>query len=254
MKLLTYNINGIRSVLKKDFIKWISAVDADIICLQEIKALESQFDKSEFEELGYSFHIFPAEKKGYSGVGLLSKLPVKLVRLGCGIDKYDCEGRIIQIDLEGMSVISVYMPSGASRPDRQVYKMHFLHDFYDYIDDVLSESPNLIIGGDFNLCHRPIDIHNPIALDGYPGFTPEERAWMTGFLQKGFRDSFRKFNPEPHNYSWWSYRAGARQKNLGWRIDYLLISESLNQKLIKSRHLSEAKHSDHCPVEVYIDV
>ena len=253
MKIITYNINGIRAVLKKDFLKWLKASGPDVLCLQETKAMEDQFDKSVFEEVGYHFYLHPAEKKGYSGVAILSKQKPIHVEMGCGYNKYDIEGRIIRADFEDLSVMSVYFPSGASKPERQLFKLQFLHDFYDYVDDVRRENPNLIIGGDFNLCHKSIDIHNPIAIDGYPGFTPEERAWMTGFLNKGYVDSFRSLNPEPHQYSWWSYRSGARQKNLGWRIDYMLIPESLNHDLIKSRHLTEARHSDHCPVFVEIE-
>jgi len=253
MKIITYNINGIRAVLKKDFLRWLQAASPDVLCLQEIKAMEDQFDKSVFEEIGYHFYSFSAEKKGYSGVAILSKKKPTHIEFGCGMDKYDIEGRVIRADFGDYSVMSVYMPSGASKPERQLFKIQWLHDFYHYIDEVRLNNPNLIIGGDFNLCHKSIDIHNPVALDGYPGFTAEERAWMTGFLDKGYIDSFRRLNAEPHQYSWWSYRFGARLKNLGWRIDYLLVPESMNTQLIRSGHLSDAVHSDHCPVVIEIE-
>ena len=248
MKIITYNVNGIRAALRKDFDKWLKAANPDIVCLQETKALPDQFDISAFEDLGYHFFLFPAEKKGYSGVALLSKEEPKHVEYGMGIDKYDSEGRTLRADFDDFSVMSVYMPSGASKYERQLFKLDWLGDFQDHVNDLSREGKELIIGGDFNICHQPIDIHDPFGLDGYPGFTEEERSWITSFLNEGFIDSFRHLNKEPHNYSWWSYRAGARPKNLGWRIDYLILSQKLESRLSKARHLTEAYHSDHCPV------
>ncbi len=248
MKILTYNINGIRAVLKKDFLSWLKSANPDVLCLQELKAWQDQFDSGIFTDLGYELYIEPADKKGYSGVGILSKAKPNHVEYGIGIEKYDSEGRMIRLDFDQLSVISVYMPSGASKVERQIFKLEWLQDFYKYISNLKKEIPNLVIGGDFNLCHQAIDIHDPIRLDGYPGFTPEERAWMTDFLDLGFVDSFRTLNPEPYNYSWWSYRSGARVKNLGWRIDYLILASEMKEMLKNARHLDQAKHSDHCPV------
>ena len=250
MKIVSYNINGIRAVLKKGFDDWLKALDADVICLQEIKANEEQFDFEIFEKLGYQAHIHPAEKKGYSGVAILTRIKTSHIEIGCGIEQYDVEGRVIRADFENFSVMSIYMPSGASKEERQLFKLQWLKDFQTYINELKGRIPNLVICGDFNICHQAIDIHNPYSLDGYPGFTAEERDWMTSFLESGFTDSFRSLNPEVQEFSWWSYRAQARLKNLGWRIDYALVSDSLSTQLIKSRHLSSAKHSDHCPVLV----
>lgn len=247
--IITYNINGIRAALKKDLTQWLKASNADVVCLQEIKAKPEQFDESAFNKLGYTCFINSAEKPGYSGVAILSKETPKHVEYGCGIEKIDFEGRVIRADYEDYSVISVYFPSG-SNPARQSFKMEFLDLFHDYILELKKQIPNLVISGDYNICHTEIDIHNPKVNKNSSGFLPEEREWVSSFIDSGFIDSFRHLNKDPHHYSWWSYRANARAKNLGWRIDYNMISESLLPKLKRSQILSAAKHSDHCPVLV----
>ena len=249
--ILTYNINGIRAALKKDLDSWIDSSKADIVCLQEIKAKPEQFNVEVFNKLGFECFINSAEKPGYSGVAILSKIKPKNVEYGCGIDKIDFEGRVIRADYDNYSVMSVYFPSG-SNPLRQAFKMEFLDLFYDYIQELKKTIPNLIISGDYNICHTTIDIHNPQRNKNTSGFLPEERDWVTKFIASGFVDSFRYLNKEPHNYSWWSYRANSRVKNLGWRIDYNMISESLLPSLNRSVILSQAVHSDHCPVLVEI--
>jgi len=249
--ILTYNINGIRAALKKDLDSWIDSSKADIVCLQEIKAKPEQFNVEVFNKLGFECFINSAEKPGYSGVAILSKIKPKNVEYGCGIDKIDFEGRVIRADYDNYSVMSVYFPSG-SNPLRQAFKMEFLDLFYDYIQELKKTIPNLIISGDYNICHTAIDIHNPQRNKNTSGFLPEERDWVTKFIASGFVDSFRHLNTEPHNYSWWSYRANSRVKNLGWRIDYNMISESLLPSLNRSVILSQAVHSDHCPVLVEI--
>lgn len=249
--ILTYNINGIRAALKKDLDSWIDSSKADIVCLQEIKAKPEQFNEAVFNKLGFECFINSAEKPGYSGVAILSKIKPKNVEYGCGIEKIDFEGRVIRADYDNYSVMSVYFPSG-SNPLRQAFKMEFLDLFYDYIQELKKTIPNLIISGDYNICHTAIDIHNPKRNKNTSGFLPEERDWVTKFIASGFVDSFRHLNTEPHNYSWWSYRANSRVKNLGWRIDYNMISESLLPNLNRSVILSQAVHSDHCPVLVEI--
>lgn len=249
--ILTYNINGIRAALKKDLDSWINSSKADIVCLQEIKAKPEQFNVELFNKLGFECFINSAEKPGYSGVAILSKIKPNNVEYGCGIEKIDFEGRVIRADYDNYSVMSVYFPSG-SNPLRQAFKMEFLDMFYDYIQELKKTIPNLIISGDYNICHEAIDIHNPQRNKNTSGFLPEERDWITKFIASGFVDSFRHLNAEPHNYSWWSYRANSRVKNLGWRIDYNMISESLLPNLNRSVILSQAVHSDHCPVLVEI--
>ena len=250
MKILTYNVNGIRAALRKDFCSWLKAVNPDIVCLQEIKANIEQFEPSVFTDLGYHCFWNSAEKKGYSGVAILTKTKPKHVEYGCGIEKIDFEGRILRADFDKFSVMSTYFPSGSSGEIRQAFKMKFLTQFQNYINVLKKDFPNLIISGDYNICHKAIDIHNPQRNKNTSGFLPEEREWMSEFMASGFTDSFRHLNPEPHNYSWWSYRANARAKNLGWRIDYNMISENLLSNLNRSAILSQAHHSDHCPVLV----
>ena len=247
--IITYNVNGIRASIKKDLPEWLSASNVDILCLQEIKAKPDQFNEAIFNDLGYNCFINSAEKAGYSGVAILTKMKPKHVEYGCGIEKIDFEGRVIRADFEDFSVMSVYFPSG-SNPLRQEFKMEFLFLFNDYIKELKKIIPNLIISGDFNICHTEIDIHNPKVNKNSSGFLPEERDWISQFLASGFVDSFRCLNAEPHHYSWWSYRANSRAKNLGWRIDYNMISNSLLPKLKRAQILPAAKHSDHCPVLV----
>ena len=227
---------------------WLDSVKADVVCLQEIKAMPEQFDQTLFNEIGYDCYIHSANKKGYSGVAILSKIKPQNVEYGCGINEIDFEGRVIRVDYKDFSVMSVYFPSGSSGDIRQEFKFKFLYLFEKYINDLRNKIPNLIICGDFNICHKPIDIHNPVRNKNTSGFLPEERDWMDKFIESGFTDVFRIENKEPHNYTWWSYRANARAKNLGWRIDYIMINNTIISKFKRSVILSKAKHSDHCPV------
>lgn len=247
-KIITYNVNGIRAAITKGFLPWLKATGADIICLQEIKASPDQIDLKPFEELGYYHYWYPAEKKGYSGVAILTRNKPDEVVYGCANPLYDQEGRILRADYGDISVISAYFPSGSSGEDRQAFKMKFLTDFHKYVMELKKKRKKLIISGDYNICHKAIDIHNPVSNKNTSGFLPEERAWVDQFIDSGFTDSFRVFNSNPHQYTWWSYRANARVKNLGWRIDYHMTTSNLDENLIRSAILPEAKHSDHCPV------
>jgi exodeoxyribonuclease-3 len=248
MKIITYNVNGIRSAIDKGFLIWLKAANPDVLCLQEVKANQDQVDLSAFEELGYKSHWFSAQKKGYSGVAIFTKIQPKHIEFGCGIEKYDFEGRAIRIDFEDVSVLNVYMPSGSSGEERQLFKYGWMDDFYSYTENLIKQIPNLIIVGDYNICHQPIDIHNPKSNAKSSGFLPEEREWLSKFIALGLIDTLRFFNDEPHQYTWWSYRAGARKKNLGWRIDYQMTTKSLESRLKRAVILSDAIHSDHCPV------
>ena len=250
MKIISYNVNGIRAALKKGFIDWLKSANPDVICLQEIKAQEDQLDLSVFENAGYHYsYWFSAQKKGYSGVAILSKKEPTNVVYGTGIESMDFEGRNIRVDFDGVSVMSLYLPSGTNLA-RLEHKLEYMDLFQDYINILKKEVPNLIICGDYNICHEAIDIHDPMRNKNISGFLPEERAWMSQFLENGFVDAFREFNSEAHNYSWWSYRANSRTNNKGWRLDYTLVTQSLQEKLKRAVILSEAVHSDHCPVLV----
>ena len=248
VKILTYNVNGIRAAMNKSFPEWLSVQNADIICLQEIKAEPGQFDTTIFENMGYHCFWHPSERKGYSGVAILSKTKPQNIDIGCGEKIYDDEGRIIRADFKDFSQISVYIPSGTMGDIRQDFKMEFLGFFFHYIENLKKQIPNLIISGDFNICHQAIDIHDPVRNAHSSGFLPEERKWVSGFLNLGFIDSFRFKNPGLVKYSWWSYRANSRVKNLGWRLDYHLATESLKARIQNADILNEVVHSDHCPV------
>jgi exodeoxyribonuclease-3 len=250
MKIISYNVNGIRAALRKGFLDWLIQADPDILCLQEIKANPEQFDLKPFEEAGYNYHSwYPAQKKGYSGVAILSKHKPLNIEYGTGIGYMDFEGRNLRMDFEGFSVMSLYLPSGTNIK-RLDLKLQYMADFQRYIDQLKNEIPNLIICGDYNICHEAIDIHDPVRLKNTSGFLPVEREWINGFMESGFIDSFRHFNKESDNYSWWSYRANSRDNNKGWRIDYNLVSSPMEHKLKRAVILPEAKHSDHCPVLV----
>lgn len=253
MKLISYNVNGIRSAINKGFIQWLKEENPDVIGLQEIKATEQDIDRSIFLDLGYELYWHPAVKKGYSGVAIFTKIKPKTVKYGMGTNKYDDEGRIIQADFDGFSFISSYFPSGTTGDVRQDFKYEFLDDVYGYVQDLLRENKKLILSGDYNICHKPIDIHNPISNKNSSGFLPEERAWMDKFTDSGFIDTFRYFNSEAHHYSWWSYRANSRAKNLGWRIDYHMATKELQNKLKSAVILPHVNHSDHCPIVLEIE-
>ena len=253
MEIISYNINGIRAALKKGLDEWLKKTNPDIVCFQELKANIEDIDVACFEELGYNHYWFPAQKKGYSGVGILSKREAKNVVYGMGHDLFDYEGRVIRIDIEDFSLFSIYFPSGSSGDARQSLKMEFLTAFKNFIDDFLKTQNKVIICGDYNICHRAIDIHDPIRNKKSSGFLPEEREWLDNFLSNGFVDTFRHLNSEPNRYSWWSYRARSRAKNLGWRIDYNLISQALLPNLQSADILDQVVHSDHCPLYLKIN-
>ena len=250
MKILSYNVNGIRAALKKGFMDWLQAADPDVLCIQETKAHPEQLDLQLFEDAGYPHHYwFSAQKKGYSGVAVLSKREPKNVAYGTSIESMDLEGRNLRLDFEELSVMSLYLPSGTNDA-RLDFKLNYMAEFQEYVNDLKKEIPNLLICGDYNICHEAIDIHNPVQNKNTSGFLPVEREWIGNFIDSGFIDTFRHFNKEPHNYSWWSYRANARNNNKGWRIDYCMATEPLESKLKRAFILPEARHSDHCPIGV----
>ncbi|MFT5736509.1 MAG: exodeoxyribonuclease-3 [Maribacter sp.] len=253
VKIVSYNVNGIRAALKKGFLDWLQAVNPDVVCLQEIKAQEEQLDLSVFEAAGYANNYwYSAQKKGYSGVAILSKTKPDHIEFGTGIDTMDFEGRNIRADFGNLSVMSMYLPSG-SNMDRLAFKLNYMDEIWDYLDTLKKVRPNLIVLGDYNICHEAIDIHNPLGLKNVSGFLPVEREWISNLMESGFIDSFRHFNKESENYTWWSYRANARNNNKGWRLDYAMVAEPLRKRLKRSIILSEAKHSDHCPILVELD-
>ena len=252
-KIISYNLNGIRSAINKGLLEWLKESEPDILCIQETKAQPGQVDPGEFHKLGYRDYWHSAEKKGYSGVLILTREEPDHVEIGMGIPGYDTEGRVIRADYDDLSVLDVYIPSGTNGDIRQEIKMAFLDDFLIYLTELRKKRPMLLVCGDFNIAHNEIDIHNPAGNKNNSGFLPEERAWVDKFLASGFVDSFRKLHPETVKYSWWTFRANARQRNIGWRLDYHMLTHELEKHLLESGILNEAKHSDHCPVWVNID-
>jgi len=252
MKIISYNVNGIRAAIKKDFIGWLKAANPDVVCLQEIKAMKEQLDLTLFEEAGYTYNYwYSAQKKGYSGVAILSKMEPNHVEYGTGIASMDFEGRNIRADFDGVSVLSLYLPSGTNDA-RLNHKLEYMDLFQEYINNLKENIPNLIICGDYNICHEEIDIHNP-KMKGVSGFLPVERNWIGSFINKGFIDSFRFINPELQQYSWWSYRANSRANNKGWRLDYAMVSKPLQENIKRAVILTDAVHSDHCPILLEIE-
>ncbi|MDX9883343.1 MAG: exodeoxyribonuclease III [Prolixibacteraceae bacterium] len=252
-RIISYNVNGIRAAAGKGLLDWIKQADPDILCIQETKAQSGQMHEADFEKMGYHFFAFSAEKKGYSGVAIACKQKPDHVEYGMGNPKYDVEGRVIRADFGDWSVISAYFPSGTTGDVRQEFKMDFLSDFHIYLQQLRKERPKLVISGDYNICRLWIDIHNPEKQQTTSGFLPEEREWFQQFIDDDFVDSFRKFNAEPHQYSWWSYRAEARANNKGWRIDYHIVTSEIENRLLGAAIFPEALHSDHCPVMVEVD-
>jgi len=248
MKIISYNVNGLRAAIKKGFLEWLEKENPDIICIQETKMQEDQVDKLAFEAMGYRQYWNMAEKKGYSGVGILTKLKPDHFSTGMGIPKYDREGRVIRLDFKDFTLINSYFPSGSSGDERQAFKMEYLADMQVFIDNLKQERQKIVLCGDYNICHKPIDINHPERHKNSSGFLPEERAWMDKFVGQGFVDSFREFDTSAEKYSWWSYRANSRAKNLGWRIDYHMITENLKPNLVNAGIFPDVKHSDHCPV------
>lgn len=252
MKIISYNVNGIRAAINKGFIDWLKGANPDVICLQEIKAMKKQLDLSLFEEAGYKYNYwFSAQKKGYSGVAILSKTEPDHVEYGTGIESMDFEGRNLRVDYGEVSVMSMYLPSGTNDA-RLSFKFNYMDEIKAYLTSLRATNPNLIVCGDYNICHEEIDIHNP-KMKGVSGFLPEERQWLGEFINSGFIDSFRFVHPELQQYSWWSYRANARANNKGWRLDYAMVSEPLKEKIRRAIILTEAVHSDHCPILLEID-
>lgn len=249
MRIITLNCNGIRSAAGKGLFQWLSAQAADVVCLQEIKAQEHQLGDDMFRPAGYHCRYFAAERKGYSGVAVYSKQKPDRVIRGIGIPEFDQEGRYLEFQLGRLSVVSLYLPSGSSGPERQASKFRFLEAFLPYLKKLGRRSRAYILCGDFNIAHRPIDLKNWRANQKNSGFLPEERAWLDRvFDELGWVDAFREVDPRAEQYTWWSNRGQARAKNVGWRIDYQIVSGSLAGKARNASIFKDAWFSDHAPL------
>ena len=253
MRIISYNVNGIRAAIKKGFFDWLKTHPADVICIQETKAVKEDVDHQQFNDLGYHNYWYSAQKKGYSGVAVFTKIEPDHVQYGTGHKVSDDEGRVIQLDFKDVRLINAYFPSGTSGDERQTFKYAWLDEFNAYLKQLKKKYPKLILCGDYNIAHKEIDIHDPKGNKNSSGFLPAEREWMTKFLDSGWTDCFRCIHPEPHRYSWWSQRfPTVRLQNKGWRIDYINVTEPLKKNLKDAEIYPDVKHSDHCPV--YLDI
>ncbi len=253
IKISSYNVNGIRAAERKGFSEWVKSEKPDIICLQEIKATEDQVPE-EINDLGYHTCWLSAEKKGYSGVAILSKIEPQHIQKGMGLDWVDNEGRILKFEYADFSVFSIYAPSGTTGSVRQDLKYEFLDAFYLFAEKEAAKGKPLVFCGDFNIAHTEIDIHDPVRNKKSSGFLPEEREWLTKFIASGFGDVFRNLHPDLRDtYSWWTYRAGAKGNNKGWRIDYHLATPELAKCATDAFITKELDLSDHAPVTVVYD-
>lgn len=250
MNILSYNVNGLRAALTKGFAEWLKLANPDVIHIQETKAMEEQVDMQAIHELGYKSYWHSAEKKGYSGVATFTKIEPDNVVKGIGNPTFDSEGRMLRLDIGDLTLLNSYFPSGTTGSVRQEVKEAYLEEVSKFVKKLLPERPNIILSGDYNICHKPIDINNPERNKNTSGFLPNEREWMDSFLEIGFVDSFRVFCDEPQKYSWWTYRGNCRERNIGWRIDYHMVSAPLKEKLKSADILVNVVHSDHCPVLV----
>ncbi|MCH8208217.1 MAG: exodeoxyribonuclease III [Nitrospinae bacterium] len=252
MKIYSWNVNGIRAVLKKGFMQWFREVSPDILCLQETKASVDQLGDEIVNPEGYGSGWNSAERKGYSGVVTFSKKKPVKVHYGMGIDRFDNEGRIVRHEFKAFDLLNIYFPNGTSGPDRLQFKLDFYDAFLKHCERLREKGKKLIICGDLNTAHKAIDLKNPKANENNSGFLPVEREWVDKFIAHGYVDTFRVFNQEPDQYSWWTYRAGARKRNIGWRLDYFFVTEDLMKRVKSSVIAPEVMGSDHCPVGLEI--
>ena len=248
MRIFSWNVNGLRAVVKKGFFDWLNKEAPDVVCLQEIKARTEDLDENILNPEGYHTIWNSADRKGYSGVAIFTKKKPGITHLGIGVKRFDCEGRVIRVEFKDFDLFNVYFPNGTSGPERLKYKMDFYDAFLDHCEGLRRQGRELIITGDVNTAHKPIDLKNPKANEKNSGFLPEEREWLDRFVEHGYVDSFRAFNQHPDQYTWWSYRFNVRKKNIGWRIDYFFVTEDLMKKVKDSFITPEVMGSDHCPI------
>jgi exodeoxyribonuclease-3 len=253
MKILSWNVNGIRAADKKGFFNWFKNENPEILCLQEIKALPEQVPIYLRNIPNYNIFWNPAEKKGYSGVVTFSKEKPLGFKNGFGIQKFDSEGRIIITEYPEYTLFNIYFPNGKKNQERLDYKLDFYDTFLAYADNLKAKGKNIIVCGDFNTAHKEIDLSRPKENEKVSGFLPIERAWIDTFIDHGYVDTFRYFNKEPDKYSWWDFKTKARERNVGWRIDYFFVNEEFISNVKNAFIMSDVIGSDHCPVGIEIE-
>lgn len=253
IQLISWNVNGIRASERKGFSKWLNSQHPHIMCIQETKAQEEQIP-DKITETEYHTYFSSAEKKGYSGTAVLSIAEPENIETTFGIERFDREGRIIKAEYEQFTLYNVYFPNGKASDERLKYKMDFYSFFLDMMEKHIESDDSIIVCGDVNTAHREIDLARPKENEKNSGFLPEERAWIDNLLNAGFTDTFRYLNNEPDNYSWWDYKTKARERNVGWRIDYFFISNNMLKKLKKAEIMKDITGSDHCPVSITLEL
>lgn len=254
MNIISWNVNGIRAVQKKGFVEWLQKEQPDILCVQETKAQKQQLKDELINIDGYHSYFSSAERKGYSGVAIYSKNEPEGIKCGFGIEKFDREGRTLIVDYGDFVLFNIYFPNGKASSERLDYKMEFYDAFLEYADTLKGKGRKLIICGDVNTAHREIDLARPKENENVSGFLPEEREWIDKLLSHGYVDTFRHFNKEPEQYTWWSMRTRARERNVGWRIDYFYASENAMGNITDSYIMPDVTGSDHCPIGLELDI
>jgi len=254
MKLISWNVNGIRAADRKGLFNWLKKESPDILCLQEIKALPEQVPPHLRNAPGYHVFSNSAERKGYSGVATFTKERPFEIKNGFGIEKFDKEGRVLIVEYPSFVLFNIYFPNGKKNDERLDYKLNFYDTFLGYIDNLKSEGKNIVVCGDFNTAHKEIDLTHPKANEGRSGFLPIERAWMDTFVDHGYVDTFRHFNKESNQYSWWDLKTRSRERNVGWRIDYFFVNKEFLPHLKKAFIMQDVMGSDHCPVGIEIEI
>lgn len=252
--MLSWNVNGLRAVHKKGFLEWFMQERPNILCLQETKAAEEQLPFELRSVPGYTAYFDSAERKGYSGVALYTRLKPQEIRRGLGLDRFDSEGRTLAVDFGDFVLFNVYFPNGGMSPERLQFKMDFYDAFLDCIEALRKKGRHIVICGDVNTAHNEIDLARPKENQKVTGFLPEERAWIDSLLAAGYIDTFRLFCPEAGRYTWWDMKTRARERNVGWRLDYFFVSESLRGSVRSAAIMPEVTGSDHCPVELILKI
>ena len=254
IKLVSWNVNGIRAVSKKDeFWDWFDNTDADIINFQEVRATQEDIPKKLARITDYEKHFNEAERKGYSGVGTFSKIKPLNVTLGLGISELDSEGRVLKLEYDDFILYNIYFPNSGMNAKRLDFKVDFCNALLSELKELKSQGKNLVITGDYNIAHHPIDVYNPKNCEGKSGYLPEERAWLDELEKAGFVDTFRLFDQTENNFTWWSYRTRARERNAGWRLDYFYVNEEIKDNVKSAAILSDIYGSDHCPVTLELE-
>ncbi len=248
MKIISWNVNGIRAAEKKGFLDWLELEKPDVIGVQEIKAMEDQLSEELKTPKGYVSYFNSAERKGYSGTGLFSRHRPVAISSGLGVAEFDTEGRTQAIDFGDFILFNIYFPNGKRSMERLEYKLEFYDEALELFDRLVGEGRKVIVTGDFNTAHHPIDLARPAENEKISGFMPIERQWLDKLVERGYSDCFRQFNNDPHNYTWWSMRSGARPRNIGWRIDYFFCSQNAQGLIKNCYHMPEVQGSDHCPI------